>query len=231
MDAILQLFDRAYTDIVSGNVYAIILFTILCIAIAWKTSENSVRSFVKFIKNLFIKEKPHTDSLLIMSLLKSEVVTANDVQYSADLGRHLLYRYIVTTVFKNMEKKIDGFYNQYFTDKISPATFCNTDTHKQLLIEARDQARKEIEERLSQEGWTREKMAFLLDKIHIWMGNHCRLFNKYIVASTTPRTFLQNWLWICGEIVIEGEHFDIQFDGELVGQKFDGITIYEPDEK
>ena len=63
------------------------------------------------------------------------------------------------------------------------------------------------------------------------MAGHCRLFNKYILVSTTPRTFLQNWLWICGEIVSEGEQLDIQFDGEIVGQTFEGLTLYEPDNK
>lgn len=231
MDAILQILDKAYTDIVSGNVYAIILFTILCFGIMWKTSENSVRSFFSFVKGLFVKEKPHENSLFIVSLIKAEIITANDIKYSNDQGRHLLYRYIVMTIFTCMEKKILSLYNDYFTGKISPASFCNMDKHKQLLLEARDEAREQIKDRLVREGWSQEKITFLIDIVHIWMGNHCKLFNKYIVASTTPRTFLHNWLWICGEIVTEGEKLDIQFDGEIAGQTFEGVTLYEPDQK
>ena len=231
MDAILQFFEKAYADIVSGNVYAIILFSILCCAIAWKTSENSVRSFVSFIKGLFVKEKPHEHSLFIMSLIRAEIITAGDIKYSNDTGRHLLYRFIVTTFFTSMQKRITEFYDQYFSGKISPASFCDADKHKQLLIEAREEANRIIEEKLTHEGWTKEKIHFLINTIHFWMAGHCRLFNKYILASTSPRTYLQNWLWICGEIVTEGEQLDIQFDGEIAGQTFEGVTLYEPDEK
>lgn len=231
MDAILQILDKAYTDIVSGNVYAIILFSILCFAIMWKTSENSVRSFFTFFKRLFVKEKPHEHSLFIMSLIRAEIITAGDIKYSTDPGRHLLYRFIVTTFFTSMQKRITGLYDDYFHGKISPTSFCDMDKHKQLLIEAREEANEIIKQRLTHEGWSPEKIAFLVNVIHFWMAGHCRLFNKYILASTTPRTFLQNWLWICGEIVTEGEQLDIQFDGEIAGQTFEGVTLYEPDQK
>lgn len=231
MDAILQILDKAYTDVVSGNVYAIILFSILCFAIMWKTSENSVRSFVSFIKHLFVKEKAHEHSLFIMSLIRAEIITAGDIKYSNDTGRHLLYRFIVTTFFTSMQKRITDLYDNYFSGKISPASFCDMDKHKQLLIEAREEANEIIRQKLTHEGWSQEKISFLINTVHFWMAGHCRLFNKYILASTSPRTYLQNWLWICGEIVTEGEQLDIQFDGEIAGQTFEGVTLYEPDQK
>ena len=225
MDAALTVFDRIYSDLLCGNIYAWVLLCITLFMIAWRYQQNLIRQFFSAIFRIFVKKQKHEHTELILGTLMCEVNSAWNIEYNLDKGRNCLYRWIVCQLFSLIRDNVKDFYDDYRSGRVSPETFCNPAAHRKLFDKIKLQFKQDFIRKLHENDWSDEKIAILRESTTQWFGEHAKLFDKYLCVCDLPRQFMQNWLWLVGETITSAERYGMNLNGQIKDLYFEGIQI------
>lgn len=228
-----------------GNPFIWVLLVILIFVAfiaAWIYFEPKIRSLFLFFGDLFSKdekiekEKEKNALAIKANLFLNKIYTVlsktDALTLSNDVGRNHFYHYMVSTSLSILLDKLKDLFNEYQTGKIPDELFCSYHKlHSLKVIEAREEFKRIVGQKLKEEGWNEETVNYVIQKYIQWMNNHSRLLSELISSSSFPTEVIMSWWVFYYEVYMNLDEFGIILNGRITGQCFEKLKIGKPDKR
>lgn len=237
-DAIVQL-------LANGNpfIWALLLINLFCLGIfAWIKYPEQIRSLASFILKHFSKKyQSHLDlqaERLELCRQRYEKTAEkiygltcriSDLKINPDNGRNKFYQFLVKKTFETFYKGFVTLFTDYCQGKIPEKDFISyRKTHHQTTDGALKEVMSAIADRLSSEGWPKDKIEYVNEIYKAWISAHIALLRELLATDEMSLEVVKSWLVFFYEMFTDVEKFGLMINGRITGQVFDNLRLQGP---
>jgi len=215
--------------LLGGNPYAIgiavVGFVIGFLVVGNKYFPDQLNKILK----LFGKSKYENMEAQERHLLKDMygiLFRAQEEVYVENPGRNALYVALSKFYFNGLYNTINSFYlDQQDPSKKNWKQFKDKEEHLRRFDLFRQQFRDTVRAELATQGWTKEKIEYVIQTFHQKICVYNNFFEQAINTCVRPYDFIQIWFLFATLQYAKMVRDYLHLNGQLAGQQFNGIEI------